>query len=410
MSEAQRFGLVKSLVQIEAKLVNANIGAYGSLYYRDDCPDGWDVADPALSLSSNNWMKGALAKFVLGPITERSFWADERRDLECDRGPCTFDPGTWKTSPVTLRRRRTDWILAFAGRTAEDYITTVVNWEIACIRANATGKDGDSSLLAGTVSATPEKHIRLLEQFLTVLPHILPPEEINYPVLLHHDLHADNIFVDEADPTKISDIIDWQAVYAAPLFLQARFPSLVDCDDPYPWGAVQPELPEDFDTLSPAEKEAAKEELDRVRLKKFYEIASRKFNPAIFRAMDAMRNDDDPTAFIFHIIGQSSSDGPVPLRELLIQIYEKWDGITEKTGSRAPCPISFTEEEIKQARQQAQAWADVYNEFDRLRTEIVGKDGWVSHEDYEDALRRFNSHKETLEKLGKQLSEVARLM
>lgn len=103
-------------------------------------------------------------------------------------------------------------------------------------------------------------------------------------------------FVDEADPTKISGIIDWQAVYAAPLFLQARFPSVFDCDDPYPWGAVQPQLPEDFDTLSPAEKEAAKEELSRVRLKKFYEIASSKFNPAIFRDMDAMRNDDDPTA------------------------------------------------------------------------------------------------------------------
>lgn len=110
-----------------------------------------------------------------------------------------------------------------------------------------------------------------------------------------------------------------------------------------------------------------------------------------------------PPRFIFHIIGQSFTDGPVPLRELLIQIYEKWDRITAKTGSTAlQCPISFTEAEIKQARQQAQVWADVYNEFDRLRAEIVGKDGWVSHE-YEDALRRFNRNKETLEKLGKKL-------
>lgn len=83
MSEAQRFGLVKSLVQIEAKLVNVKIGASASLYYWDDCPDGWDVANDSTK-------EDVLSKFVVGPITERSFWADGRRDLDCDRGPCMF--------------------------------------------------------------------------------------------------------------------------------------------------------------------------------------------------------------------------------------------------------------------------------------------------------------------------------
>lgn len=41
--------------------------------------------------------------------------------------------------------------------------------------------------------------------------------------------------------------------------------------------------------------------------------------------MDAMRNDNDLTMFIFYVVGQSSLDGPMPLKELLIQIYEKWD-------------------------------------------------------------------------------------
>jgi hypothetical protein len=35
--------------------------------------------------------------------------------------------------------------------------------------------------------------------------------------------------------------------------------------------------------------------------------------------MDAMRNDDDPITFIFHIIGQSAIDDPIPLKELLVQ-------------------------------------------------------------------------------------------
>lgn len=249
-------------------------------------------------------------------------------------------------------------------------------------------------------------HVHLLEQFQMLLPHILPPKETLRPVLLHHDLHSDNIFVHSSDPTKISGIIDWQAVYTAPLFMQAKFPSIFDCDDPYPWGAVQPNLPEDFDILSQSEKEMAEARLGRLRLKKFYELASRKFNPPLAKAMDAMRNDDDPTSFIFHMVGQSSQDGPIPLKELLIQIYEKWDQIMERRGLALPCPISFSKEEIDRSRRQIKEWADLYGEFDRLRADIVGKDGWVSHDDYEEAKRRWENNRNHLDLLRERLEKL----
>jgi hypothetical protein len=253
-----------------------------------------------------------------------------------------------------------------------------------------------------------DKHVRLIEQFLTLLPHILPPEELSRPVLLlHHDLHSDNIFVDDADPRKISSIIDWQAVYSAPLFMQARFPSIFDIDAKYPWGAVQPELPEDFNTLSATEKELARDKLARLRLKKFYELALRKFNPLLVKAMDAMRDDDDPTTFIFHIVGRSSLDGPIPLKELLIQTYEKWDRIAERRGLEIPCPISFSQEEIEESRRQATAWADAYTELDTLRTQVMGKDGWVSHEEFEDAMHRWEENRATFEMLRERLEKLA---
>jgi hypothetical protein len=47
------------------------------------------------------------------------------------------------------------------------------------------------------------------------------------------------------------------------VFLQAKFPSIVDSDDPYPWGAVQPGLLDSFDILSTTEEELAREVLDR---------------------------------------------------------------------------------------------------------------------------------------------------
>ncbi|KAI9934488.1 hypothetical protein MW887_000102 [Aspergillus wentii] len=278
MSTAQKFGLVKRLVEIERRLVSTRFARHGSLYYKDSYPDGNDILDSTEMPKSE--MK-AISKFVVGPTTEISFWEDERRELDIDRGP-------WKTT--------------------EEYLTAIAHREIAVIRKlNAT------SCLD---KASPEKHIQLLEQFMTVLPYILPFEDVSNPVLLHHDLHTENIFVDETDHTKVSSIIDWQEVYAAPLFLQARFPSVFDCDDPYPWGIIKPELPDDFDILSQPEKNMEEERLDRLRLKKFYEIASRKFNPALVQAMDAMADGDDPTTFIFHLIGHSAANGPSKARNI----------------------------------------------------------------------------------------------
>lgn len=187
--------------------------------------------------------------------------------------------------------------------------------------------------------------------------------------------------------------------------MQARFPSVFDCDGPYPWGAVEPKLPEEYDTLPEADKEEAENRFSEVRLKKFYEMASRKFNPFVFQAMDTMKGCE-PIALIFHLVGRSWIDGPIPLKELLIRVYRGWDQIIERRGMKIPCPISFTEDEIRNAGQEAHAWADAYGKFESLRTSIAGKEGWVSHDNYEEAIQNFQSHKESLEKLRRQLEHV----
>lgn len=224
--------------------------------------------------------------------------------------------------------------------------------------------------------------------------------------MLHHDLHADNIFVDGHDPTQITSIIDWQAVHIAPLFLTAKFPSIFNCDDAYIWGALQPNLPTDFDVLSTAEKKEAEQKLERLRLKKFYELASRKFNPSLVHAMDQMRDDNDPTSFIFHIVCQTSRDGPIPLRELLIQVYEKWDRIMAQRGSTSLCPIYFSRREIEQSRQHAEAWAAAFSQFNNLRAQISGEEGWVSHDDYEEARKRWKENEKLLQVLRNQLEAL----
>lgn len=42
-----------------------------------------------------------------------------------------------------------------------------------------------------------------------------------------------------------------------------------------------------------------------------------------------------------------------------------------------PCPISFTKDQIRETKRQAEEWAVAFNEFNDLRSKIAGKDGWV---------------------------------
>src|SRR5690606_17475067 len=102
------------------------------------------------------------------------------------------------------------------------------------------------------------------------------------------------------------------------------------------------------------------------------------------RAMDVMRDDDDPTTFIFHLLGQTSVDGPVPLQELLMQICEKWDLITQKRGVKDVCPINYAQEEISRHREIGDSWGKAFTEFNDLLLQMGGKDGWVSHDEFEE--------------------------
>ncbi|KAJ5182490.1 phosphotransferase enzyme family protein [Penicillium capsulatum] len=106
MSEAQRFDPVKSLVEIERRLASTSFAGYGSLYHKDTIP-------------SHNSMgalvgvdEGTTPEFVLGPTTERSFWENEKQELEIDRGP----------------------YFVYTGKTAQEYLTAITNREIALVQ------------------------------------------------------------------------------------------------------------------------------------------------------------------------------------------------------------------------------------------------------------------------------------
>jgi Ser/Thr protein kinase RdoA (MazF antagonist) len=54
-----------------------------------------------------------------------------------------------------------------------------------------------------------ELKIKVLQDYLKVASRVLSSDPaLSKPTLWHGDLHAENIFVDPSDPTKVSNIID----------------------------------------------------------------------------------------------------------------------------------------------------------------------------------------------------------
>jgi hypothetical protein len=105
--------------------------------------------------------------------------------------------------------------------------------------------NGISSL---SVLDTSPVHVRLLGQLLVVTPYLLLPDN---PLLWHTDLHGGNIMIKAEGTPDITNIIDWQEISVAPLFLQYVFAEFAEHtgDDHIvrTSGITIPELPPDFD-------------------------------------------------------------------------------------------------------------------------------------------------------------------
>lgn len=107
---------------------------------------------------------------------------------------------------------------------------------------------------------TKEVKLSVLQDFLKTYQYILPkgPDNvINAGILWHNNLHIDNIFVDQANPTEIPGIIDWQVVNTSPMFLTARHPSFIEYDEARLERFFTPRHPEDIDEINAQDRKAA---------------------------------------------------------------------------------------------------------------------------------------------------------
>ncbi|EFQ98851.1 phosphotransferase enzyme family protein [Nannizzia gypsea CBS 118893] len=357
-----KVSIMKDLVFIEKKLLSISFGSYGNLYYSDEAVSGAVAAEVMNDVSPE--IKSEVKKrFSLGPVVERDFWSKERSIMNIDRGP-------WKHPQeyaVALARREQEWIQRYA-----------------------VPRYADDPLVTSAAQNSPDAHLLLLQRYLQVAPYLLPADsDIIAPTIWHTDLHAGNLFVDKG---RITGVIDWQGAWAGPLVLQGRHPRLVDYH-----GDIILKPPANFKDLEPNEKARLRKQIASSIILYLYEQKTAKVNPGldgVFR-LKLGRVRCEPISFV----SDAWDDDILPLRESLINVERYW----HELGFDFPCPIHFTEDELQQHARDGDGWNEA-QDFWKAMEGIVTRDGWTSHEQYDDAMALFSELRENILKtlVGKE--------
>jgi hypothetical protein len=325
--------------EFDSKLLAMKLAGYGSIYLKRDLPDSC-----TLPLSSDP----SLSDYCLGPSVERSWWAEERKTISIDRGPC---------KPFLIKLTE--------GTELNEILKAKVLREIAWIEAYARPRPMDDLFRRSDSQEDPSAHIDLLRRYVTVIPLLTDYVAFPQPTLLHMDLHLGNIFIESAKQPIITAIIDWQGSDVLPLSLAARFPRMIDYDigeDP-----VTVDMPQ-LETEDPS----AKADREAVMVKKYWLAKTFQLNPHLAAA--------------FH----------EPIRKHLLSLWTEsgrtWTG--ELTAFRHDliqfvdicehCPISFSQEERACHKEELEEYNNKVVVMNRLREMLgVSSEGWVSPERFD---------------------------
>lgn len=230
----------------------------------------------------------------------------------------------------------------------------------------------------------PSEHIKLLSQYLSVAPYIIPKDpELSVPILRHPDLSLANILL-APDSNKICSFIDWQDASVLPLFMQAGYPFFCENDGSKPQSLKIPQLPENFEQLSEEDQHREKVEHHLKLANLHWATATGLYNQTHLKALQI-----PGLSFKQYLLTQSAYPWDadlINLRRCLVEFYQNWSEM-----SSDPCPLSFSKGEQELARKESVEW----NEGAAIRAtmrELMQMDfeGGVYAEDY-DVARQVNA-------------------
>lgn len=265
-------------------------------------------------------------------------------------------------------------------------------------------RDRQQGIFGGPRGFQSSKELKMavLRDYNRLLPHIVPREDVHTASMLwHNDLHTDNIFVNEDNPTEITGIIDWQSVHLSPAFLHVHYPSLIEHEGQVLDVFEKPQLPSNFSDLDPVAKKAARDLHTAQSLRGLYQIFMQKQAPDLLRTL---RYRDTLTCQILTLAGAIFDDGEAYVQDLLSELTkpETWKTVMKsvrKTAAEIPCPLAYSDQERLRHETELLKWERGVEMKAQIIEEIgayTGWDGAVSPNDYstmygrlEEAKRRF---------------------
>lgn len=349
MDISDKVDIVSQLAKILAKIAAVDFGHYGSLFYRDDIENGINVP-------------GIADRFCIGPTSDFRFWEEERKFMNAYRGPCKFTVIIiiW----MQLIRDRTK-----SGSSFRSYAIDIARREKEWISQYANPRPPADPLRQSDSQESPDSHIKILEKYLEVIPHLIPSHPgLNRSVLWHPDLHFGNIFVKE---NRVVSVIDWQGCSCLPVFHTCRIPKFLKIHGPFLF-----DLPPAAG-LTPQEKEDNLQryqltQLQRLYISKFREIDNDVFSALSFPQALTRQQLIDFSGYTW------DDDGLFPFREMMVRTRREWMELTGQPQSL--CPVTFTADELASHVAEAKNWEDRKDLFDALGVPL---DGWVHLEDFE---------------------------
>lgn len=278
------------------------------------------------------------------------------------------------------------------GNTLEKYLKAISLREAKCINSLAHLPPSHLSLNGpGTYTPTRAKKLRALSLYDQISQHLAPSDsDLIKPCAWHADLHGDNIFVDAAEPTKITAIIDWQATEVAPLFLQAQQPCFLDHEGPKAVGLERPRLPADYAELSPSRKASAERLLHHQSLCVAYRRVLRRVCPAMWSSFEFQETE----AFTLLVLARALLvEGEALYAAKVVDELQSSEGVLRDSG------LSLSREAIEEIQRDCEGQLRGMAAMESVQAtvgDLFPENGYVGTEQYDEAKDALRQCKEQI--------------
>ncbi|KAF8999015.1 protein kinase subdomain-containing protein PKL/CAK/Fmp29 [Hymenopellis radicata] len=360
LREQEVISVLRQIVQLESKMMSISFPAGGSLYYAQDLEKLG--GRPGIPLEDE--------RFCVGPDLRQRLWVGRRSQIDVDRGPYE----SVEAALVSGAHKELAYL--------EQFGQPLLPFQRA------------RRAVYHYQEQSPSDHIKNLNRYLLIASSLVPKDPaLCHFRIRHPDLRKSNIIVSRShDSTwQVVGLLDWQHTSILPPFLSAGIPyCLQNYNDPISQSMTRPSLPENFKDLDETEQSRAKQLYDRRLTHYHYLKNTKECNELHYTAFTEF-----PPLLrrrLFHYASAPWDGESLPLKVALIYATEHWETLT---GGGAPCPVAFDAKDVRETMKMDEYQSSRDEALGRCLNIIgCGEQGWVSTEDYEEAMTTNKKMKE----------------